>query len=148
MLVGRQDGGADQQRPDYCRRQCPAGKGAAVKVQKNDRRRDVQGRRLVEWHVERGQEIEQESEFAGRLRPRERDAQREDDEAGDGDDLGGQQPLGMVVELGAVAADIEGQGKKNVRAPVRDDRPSQERNAVFPGEYQRWHVTPLTGEPV
>ncbi len=62
--------------------------------------------------------------------------------------LGGQQPLGVAVELDAVATDIEGQGEESVRAEIRDDGPGQEGNAVFPGEHDGRHIAALAGEPV
>ena len=91
----------------------------------------MQRRRLVERQVEGAERREQEARDAVGGRLGERGAQREGDEAGEGDRLRAEKPPGMDVDLAPGAAEIEREDEEEVGGPVGNDGPGKERNGAF-----------------
>src|SRR5271169_1940506 len=108
----------------------------------------MQRGRLVERLVEGAERFEQE---AGHTRRRwfwPGKTERYDDEAENGDNLRRQQAHGVPIEFLTRGAKEEGDGVEDIRRPIGNDRPSQERHLLFPGKGKFRDVGAQRSKPV
>lgn len=148
MLPGRQHRGADQEAPAVPERQEKATEPVAPMVPDDHQQGDVQRGRLVERFVEAAKHGKHEARQAGRFRPHERCGQREQDEAGDGDELRCEIAAGQAVDPLPVVVKQQRQAVEQVDRPVGHDGPGDERDAVFPGEHGAADIVAPRRQPV
>jgi len=142
MLVGRQHRDSNQREPGMQPWAEPRRNMPRVEVPKDNKQGDVERGKLVEGTVESTQRLEKHTRWPCDPGRGDAQAQRHGDEAGHRNDLGGQKPLTMAVELSSGGAKEKGKDIQQIDRPVGHDGPSEERDMRFPGEHDRADPSP------
>lgn len=141
MLIGREGGEGGEGEPGGD----PAG---AVAGGEDDGEADVERGGLVVRQVEAVELGEEPAEAAADGGDGEGEFEREEEEADERDELGGEEAEAVLVEFFFRGWEEEGGGVEEVRGPIRNDGPGEERDVMFPREDEAADGFAEAGDPV